>query len=180
MGSRADWDEITAVLRVAPDPYACAELGQLWALALEEAPRALASFRVSGRLDDDRIADLTRDFLVDHLRALLDNAVNPRAYFVVSLQNCARSWLRKGSARLAPAEHEEGKVRAPRAVSADPALLIDAQDFVLTLTERERDVLAGLTHDVDREELARTLGISRANVDQIVSRVRARFHREDR
>lgn len=180
VGSRAEWDEITAVLRAAPDPYACAELGQLWALALEEAPRVLASFRVAGKLDDERIADLTRDFLVEDLRAILENAVNPRAYFVVAIQNSARSWLRRGSARIAPTDYEAAKGREPRAASADPAELIDAQDFLRGLTERERDVLAGLAAGVDREELARALGTSRANVDQIASRVRARFRREDR
>ena len=178
MGNLAIWDEIIEALRAAPDPYECPELARLWGLALEEAPRALASFRGPGRLDDDRIADLTKDFLVEHLHALLD-AVSPRAYFIVALQNSARSWFRKGSSTIAlDAPGEDGAGEDPAAV-ADPAQLIDARDFLCGLSEREYDVFVGVANGADREELARALDISRANLDQIVSRVRRRFRMEE-
>lgn len=174
MGTRAIWDEIIEALRAAPDPYECSELSRLWALALEEAPRALAGFRGSGKLDDERIADLTKDFLVEHLRALLD-AVSPRAYFIVALQNAARSWLRRGSSTVAEGVPRDEGGREDPAALTDYAHLIDARDFLRTLSQREYDVLVGLVNGADREELARALDISRANVDQIVSRVRRRF-----
>ena len=176
VGTHAIWDEIIEALRAAPDPYECPELAQLWALALEEAPRTLARFRGPGRLDDERIADLTKDFLVEHLHALLE-AVSPRAYFIVALQNSARSWFRKGSSTLA-LEEPGGAGEVPAAV-ADPTQLIDARDFLRGLSEREYDVFVGVANGADREELARALDISRANLDQIVSRVRRRFRMEE-
>lgn len=178
MGNLAVWDEVVEVLRAAPDPYECPELAQLWALALEEAPRALASFRRGGRLDDERLADLTKDFLVAHLHALL-GAVSPRAYFIVALRNSAHSWFRKRSSAIAlhpPGEAEDDEITAP---VLDPAELVDARDFLRCLTEREYDVLVGVGNGADRDELARALDISRANLDQIVSRVRRRFRMEE-
>ena len=178
VGTRAIWDEIIEVLRAAPDPYECPELARLWALALEEAPRALARFRGPGRLDDERIADLTKDFLVEHLHALLD-AVSPRAYFIVALQNSARSWFRKGSSRLALDERDDTSSGEDPAAIADPTQLIHARDFLRGLSQREYDVFVGIANGADREELARALDISRANLDQIVSRVRRRFRTEE-
>ncbi len=163
-------------LRETAYPFEQAEFAELWALACEEAPRVLASFRRSKRLDDERIADLTRDLLVNELASIVD-ATNPQAYFVTCLVNAARSWLRRGDARVASSGEVGGahEVRHSTTAAPDHALRIDVADFMGTLSQRERDVLIGVGNDVDRQVLARLLGTSRANVDQIVSRARKRF-----
>lgn len=180
MGTRAKWDALAVRLRGAADPFQEPEIAELWTLACEEGPRALTTFRQAGRLDDERAADLTRDLLVDALPSIVA-ADNPQAYFIAALTNAARSWLRKkGSAVASPAEpgarHDASHPITP---APDHALRIDMTDFLLTLSERERDVLVGVANDEDREEHARRLGITRANLDQIVSRARRRFRPEE-
>ena len=98
------------------------------------------------------------------------------------LVNAARSWLRRGDARVAaPREVGGGShdASSPTPPAPDHALRIDVADFMVTLSQRERDVLIGVGNDVDRQMLARLHGTSRANVDQIVSRARKRFPREE-
>lgn len=180
VGTRDEWDQIVVRLRRAGDPYGDPAFAELWALACEDGPAALESFRRSGKLDDARIADLTRDLVIDALPAMLE-AVNPHAYFVAAIVNAARSWLRRGSARVVSpddrsAAHDETH---PAAVAPDLESWIDASDFMLTLSERERSVLQALAHGEDRDAIARALGLTRANVDQIISRARRRFRRED-
>lgn len=180
VGTREEWDGIVVRLRRADDPYGDPAFAELWALACEDGPAALESFRRSGKLDDARIADLTRDLVIDALPAILE-AVNPHAYFVAAIVNAARSWLRRGSARVMSPDDRSGAddERHPLAVTPAPASWIDANDFLLTLSERERSVLVALGHGEERDAIARALGLTRANVDQIISRARRRFRRED-
>jgi RNA polymerase sigma factor (sigma-70 family) len=180
VGTRDEWDRIVVRLRRAGDPYGDPAFAELWTLACEDGPAALESFRRSGKLDEARIADLTRDLVIGALPAILE-AVNPHAYFVAAIVNAARSWLRRGSARVVSpgdrsAAHDETH---PVAVAPDLESCIDASDFMLTLSERERSVLQALGHGEDRDAIARALGLTRANVDQIISRARRRFRRED-
>jgi RNA polymerase sigma factor (sigma-70 family) len=167
-------------LRGAADPYSHPDFAELWTLACQDGPIALESFRRCGKLDGARIADLTRDLLLDALPAIL-HAVSPQAYFVAAIENAALSWLRRGSARVASLENEtaarDGAETA--AASHDPVAWIAAGDFMRTLSERERSVLVAVAQDEDRDEIASALGLTRANVDQIVSRARRRFRRED-
>lgn len=167
-------------LRETAIPFEQPEFAELWALACEEAPRILASFRRSKRLDDERIADLTGDLLLNELTSIV-GATNPQACFVTCLVNAARSWLRRGDSRVAAAREVGGSHDAsqPASPAPDHALRIDVADFMETLSARERDVLIGVGNDVDRQVLARLLGNSRANVDQIVSRAVKRFKREE-
>lgn len=180
MGTRAQWDALAARLREATDPFQHPEVADLWALACAEAPRRLAKFRRAGRLDDDRIADLTRDLLVDALRSII-NAANPQAYFIAALTNAALSWLRKGSSAVRSADEHEGARQSPHTTTAAPdhAFRIDVADFVQTLSQREYEALLGVAYGEERKELARRLRISPANLDQIVSRARRRFRQEE-
>jgi DNA-directed RNA polymerase specialized sigma24 family protein len=180
VATRAQWDVLASRLRETAYPFEQPELAELWALACEEAPRVLSSFRRSKRLDDERIADLTGDLLLNDLASIID-ATNPQAFFVTCLTNAARSWLRRGDARVAAPGVVGGSREASQSATAAPdhALRIDVADFMETLSQRERDVLIGVGNDVDRQVLARLLGTSRANVDQIVSRARKRFPPEE-
>jgi RNA polymerase sigma factor (sigma-70 family) len=176
VGTRSQWDALAARLRETANPFDEPEVAELWAIACEEAPRVLASYRRSGRLDGERIADLTRDLLVNSLPDIVA-AANPQAYFVTALVNAARSWLRRGGSRVvsAPEAGATPDDKHPKTSAPDHALRIDAVDFLQTLSDRERTALIGVAHGEDRTQLATVLGISRTNLDQIVSRARKRF-----
>ena len=51
----------------------------------------------------------------------------------------------------------------------------EAERVVVTLSDRERQVFAALAAGEERDDIARALGTSRANIDQIVSRTRKRL-----
>lgn len=180
MGTRAQWNALATRLRRATDPFEQPEIAELWALACEEGPRRLAKFRRAGRLDDERIADLTRDLLVSALPSII-HAENPHGYFIAALTNAAVSWLRKGSSPVMSADEPEGLRPGMHATTPAPdhAFRIDVIDFLQTLSEREYDALIGVAHGENRAELARLLGITPGNLDQVVSRARKRFTREE-
>jgi RNA polymerase sigma factor (sigma-70 family) len=167
-----DWVAIVAVLRRADDPSTSPELPRLYELALADGPPLLRSFR--RRLGDDRIVDLIHDLLAAKLDALVA-ADEPRALFCTALQRRAISWLRRGDAdvvedaREAVGETDE---------SERQQFIVDARSALDHLPERERAIVVAVALGEEREAVARAFGTSRANVDQIVSRVRRRFSAE--
>jgi len=171
----AEWEDVVQQLRASADPLRSPGVGLLYELAIRDGERFLASFR--GRLDEERIRDLIHDLLAEKLRAIV-HAPAPRAFFCVSLQRRAISWLRRGDAAVEEAAPEGGPTgEAAEAQEERRAFMLDAERVLHGLSARDRGVLAAVGWGGDREVIAEQRGITRANVDQIVSRANRRFRR---
>jgi DNA-directed RNA polymerase specialized sigma24 family protein len=165
-----DWRE--AALRIRQDK--AKHLPRLYELALEDGPRLLARFQ--RRLGDERIVDLVHDLLATKADAIIE-ADEPRALFCTALQRRAISWLRRGDAAVASerpergAEHEDEGERQ--------RFLVDARAALDGLTPRERAMAVAVALGEEREAVAREFKTTRANVDQILSRIRRKFADKD-
>jgi RNA polymerase sigma factor (sigma-70 family) len=159
---------------LAGDALKSPHLGRLYELALADGPRLLASFR--RRLGDDRILDLIHDLLAAKLEAIV-MADEPRALFCTALQRRAISWLRRGDAAVVEDPEEDSTVASSSEESEDErqGFILDARNVLSKLPDRERAMVVAVALGEDREAIAKTFGTSRANVDQIVSRVRKKL-----
>lgn len=169
MATAEQWRE--AALRVRQDKDQ--HLPRLYELALEDGPRLLARFQ--RRLGDDRVVDLVHDLLATKVDAIVA-AEEPRALFCTALQRRAISWLRRGDAAVAEEAPESASGKEDE--SDRQRFLIDARAALEGLSDRERAMAVAVALGEEREEIAREFKTSRANVDQILSRIRRRFASE--
>lgn len=163
------WAAAMTALRASPEPYASAAFGALYTLVCRDGRRVLRTFR---QIDDDRKDDLALDTLLVALSGML-SADSPRAYFATALRHTALSWRRSPRAAVAefapettrPVERDDDAER-----SAHRRLVLRrALDGMKPL---HRAVVLAEARGDSRDEIAATLGMSRANVDQVISRVR--------
>lgn len=176
VATRQEWDEIIARILDDPDPLRSPHIRRLYEVALSDGRRFLTSFR--GTLGDERTLDLVHDLLAEKLLAIIE-AETPRAFFCTALQNRARSWVRRGDAKVVESPPESSRDAGPdRSEDERRAFVLDARDALAALSERDRDVVVAAALGEDREAIAREFRTSRANVDQIVSRVQKRFRGE--
>ena len=174
MPAAEDWNAVVARLRAATDPLQSEDLPRLYALALADGPRLLGSFR--RRLGEERIVDLVHDLMAAKAEAII-KADEPRALFCTALQRRAISWLRRGDAEVV-AEVRETADASAVAEDERQGFILDARTALDQLPARERAMVVAVALGEERESIAREFGTSRANVDQIVSRVRRRFSGE--
>jgi len=181
LSQREEWIAIVAKIRAdGGDPHTSPHLPRLYGLALSEGPRQLASFR--RRLGEDRIVDLVHDLLAAKVDAIVA-AEEPRALFCTALQRRAISWLRRGDAAVVedPVEETTNTAAYDESEGSEDerqGFILDARNVLSKLPERERALVVAVALGEDREAIARTFGTSRANVDQIVSRVRRKLAAE--
>jgi DNA-directed RNA polymerase specialized sigma24 family protein len=149
-------------------------MANFYELAVSDGLGAVGSFRKA--LGDERLLDLVHDLLADRLDAILA-ADHPRALIVVALQRRAISWRRRPDAAVVaePVGQQDDTYAADVEEGERRAFVIDARAHLAALPERERLIMVAVGLGTDREELARELGTSRGNVDQIVNRVRKRL-----
>ena len=167
-----DWKKAAARVRESKD-----HLPRLYELAREDGPRFLARFQ--RRLGDERILDLVHDLLATKADAIVQ-ADEPRALFCTALQRRAVSWLRRGDAAVV---EESPASRGTGATGGEDEherqrFLVDARAALEELTPRERGMAVAVALGEEREDVAREFKTTRANVDQIVSRIRRRFAQE--
>lgn len=170
MATADDWRE--AALRVRQDK--AKNLPRLYELALEDGPRLLARFQ--RRLGDERIVDLVHDLLSTKADAIV-LADEPRALFCTALQRRAISWLRRGDAAVASERPETAGERDDE--GERQRFLLDARAALEGLSERERSMAVAVALGEEREAVAREFKTTRANVDQILSRIRRKFTGSD-
>jgi DNA-directed RNA polymerase specialized sigma24 family protein len=178
VAAREDWDEVVRTLRTAELPRSHPAFAQLHRLAVLDGKSALAGFR---RLDDGLREDVIHDLIVVELEQLIA-ADRPRSYFMVAVRRRAIDLLRKLS-RESPELDEEASARTASGLDntqGDPAFVLDARQALASLSERDLRIVTAVGLGEDREALAASHGISRAAVDQIVSRVRKRWAEGER
>lgn len=169
------WRSIVDELRSAEAPYQAPAFARLQAEAEADAQRLLAGFVRQGKLDPDRIHDLVGDWLLGdgRLEALLSSEQGkPRQLFATSILRMALSWIRRRSAKVADPEDHTGATNAQAVQPPDHLFLLHARQRLAALAPRDRDILVAVHFGENREALARHYGISRAAIDQIVSRAR--------
>lgn len=167
----ARWRQIAEAVRGSVAPWSSGAFGALYRMAMAEGRRALRRFR---GVDAARAEDLASDVLFGARQEIVA-AENPLAYFRTALTRAAISWTRKGSARVAE-ETEARRDAGPLDAAERSAIYrMDAGRRLGAMMSRERAVLLAVAAGDGREEIAERLGTSRANVDQIVHRARARW-----
>lgn len=162
-------------LRADADPCSSEHVPDLYALAVRDGRAALHRYR--GALGAARVDDLIHDLLAAHLEDLV-RADNPRALLATALVRRAISWLRRKDARVVEARDDDGAFDGE---SASDALdfVLDARSAIAQLGAREQEIVFAVACGNDREQIAKELGTSRANVDQIVSRARRKLRELD-
>lgn len=170
MPTADEWREVARRVREDRERH----LPRLYELALADGPRLLARFQ--RRLGDERIVDLVHDLLSSKADAIA-LADEPRALFCTALQRRAISWLRRGDAAIAEARPEDASERDDE--GERQRFLLDARAALAGLSERERAMAVAVALGEEREAIARAFKTSRANVDQIVSRIRRKFAGEE-
>lgn len=170
MATADDWREAALCIRQDRAKH----LPRLYQLALEDGPRLLARFQ--RRLGDERIVDLVHDLLATKVDAIIE-ADEPRALFCTALQRRAISWLRRGDAAVASERPESAADRDDE--GERQRFLLDARAALDDLAPRERAMAVAVALGEEREAVAREFKTTRANVDQILSRIRRKFAGSD-
>ncbi len=133
---------------------------------MKEGPGLLGSMGI----DRERASDLITDLLLRQLDKLIVAKI-PFPFFVTSVKNKGRDWLRKTRREVV----SEPKV--DRAGTQDDAseAVVHLRAVWQTLTPKEREIFSALQAGEDRDGIARSLRTSRANIDQLISRARKRL-----
>ena len=173
-----EWRTLAAQIRVAESPWSCAATGRFFVLAEELGRRVLASHRDA--FGEDAIVDFVRDFLSRKFLELIQQE-NPRSAFVVWVTRAMISFRRRGDARVVEeplgfgADSDSGIGNTP---AASAEFVLDARAMLSRLSDRDRQIVQAVAVGEDREEIAARFKTSRANVDQIVSRIRTQWHKQ--
>lgn len=163
------WQLAQRRILACDDPWRSPHFAELYAIAITDGQRTLARFR---RIDPSRRADLVHELFARSLDAIL-RAQSPRAFFVRSLRNLAIQWLRRADALVLP-----DPVREP-IDERDAAQGLDLGRVLGRLSPRDAAIVLAVAMGEERTEIARAHGVTRENVDQIVSRSRARLAEEE-
>lgn len=174
MGRDADeWGEVVERLRdVAPEKrWQSVDVARLYEIALRVAPSLLARFSLPEGLPQDMASDL----LTQRLNKLVDCGAKPFTLLAVSLWNRAKSWKRH---QRVQANHREREAASePEPIDEDDGGKAEDRRMKAwaVLTDKEKDIFERLSREEPRDDIAKTLDTSRANVDQIISRARKRL-----
>lgn len=177
-----EWADVVDLIRREGGPRKSRAVRGLYEMAIADGRRVLASFQ--RQLGDEVILELTHALVAEKLQEIVD-ANSPFALFKTALRRRAISWLRRGDAVVAE-RPDEALDAGASSTGATPGLeasaqaderqfVFDAQAALNSLSERDRQIAVAVGLGEDREAIARAFNTSRANVDQIVSRLRKRL-----
>jgi RNA polymerase sigma factor (sigma-70 family) len=169
MGTADDWRSVCDELRGAEDPERSPRVKALYGLARSTG---VAVLKRKWRYSEDDAMDVVHDVLATRLRMIVD-AESPRALFIRILVNQAISRHRRQQETASPIEAQLTDSRS----SASAALSLGEVLALLTneLSPRDRSVFSARCLGATAKEVAEAEGLTAANVDQIVSRARARL-----
>jgi len=173
MSTREAWLEVVEEIAAAPVRTRSPALARLYRLAVTAATTALARFPSEIQ---EQVEDLVHDLLHEKLDAILE-AHNPRGLFVTAIRRSAID-LQRRDRRLVQEDEDDASTQArDPSAPVDEALAArqEAERLSATLSPKERQVFAAIAAGEEREDIARAMGTSRANIDQIVSRARKRI-----
>ena len=165
-----EWRDVAAlILAEGGPPQRSRHLGALYALACRDGRMRTRSFaRVRG---DEAVLDLVHDLLSERATEIV-MARNPRAFFLTCLTRRAIDGIRRSGEHLTSDGAPDEEARDGVDDEASVAFVLDARAALHELSPRDAAVVVATAEGENREAVARAAGTSRANVDQIVSRVR--------
>lgn len=182
MATAAEWRQAVHALRGRPDKIGDPAFGPVYKLACGDAVGIGRSFLST--LSAEEIRDLAADLIVARIEQLT-HADSPRAFFATALINRLKDVVDgpavKRRAKQLPADssqaHDDPTERLVSGASINEpedarAFLLDARRAFSQLSDRDRDIVTLVGLGEDREAIAAQYGTTRANVDQIVSRLR--------
>lgn len=173
MATAEEWREVVDEIARAAHRTRSPAQARLYRIAVDEGRNALRNFPpdIRGQADD-----LVHDQLYAKLDAIV-GAASPRALFITMIRNAAidvqrrqKRFVREDEPDAEPRVADEGEP-----LDEATAARFEAVRVVAALTARERQVFAAVASGEERDDIARVLGLSRAGVDQIVSRARKRL-----
>jgi DNA-directed RNA polymerase specialized sigma24 family protein len=181
VASSEEWAEVAELIRQEGGPSKSRAVAQLYKYAQKDGPWLIRSFEKE--LGKGVLEELTHALLAEKLDEIV-YADNPKALFRTSLVRRAISWRRRGDAAVMPQSTEP---LTPKPISGSTGhgesrdldedaerhrFVHDAHVILGGLSERDRQIVVAVGLGEDREGIARAFKTTRANVDQIVSRVR--------
>ncbi len=177
-GLSEEWNAAAARLEALPraERTRSKDFAVLHRVALDEGPRLLCK---RFGIEHERARDLAVDLLVVKLHELIDAGEPYFAYFVSSVVNKGRDWLKRKASAVAAEPVVE---RADDRGDDDADASLDArrrsravQAALLTLPSRDQQVFAAECTGHEREAIAAALGIRKDYVDTIISRTRKKL-----
>jgi RNA polymerase sigma factor (sigma-70 family) len=182
VASSEEWAEVAELIRQEGGPLKSRAVTQLYRYAQADGPLMIRSFE--RQLGQEVLAELTHALFAEKLDAIVA-ADSPQAFFKTALRRRAISWLRRGDSVVAseapqpgmatPLSGAPGVTAQGRNIDEDAEqrrFVLDARMLLNSLSERDRQIAVAAGLGEDREEIARTYSTTRANVDQILSRLR--------
>lgn len=173
MSGSEEWRRIVDEVAATDPPLRSRALVELYRLACADAQAALRTFAPTIR---EQAEDLAQDLVFEKLDTLLA-APNPRALFYTAVRNAAID-LRRREARRPTDEDPSERLPSPdasAAVESQVGARLELARAQARLTPRELEIFVAIAAGDDRDDIAKLLGTSRANIDQLVSRARKRL-----
>ena len=171
--ARSRWDIVVERVRACGDPLLSPALSELYALAMRDGLETLAGF---GRLNEQEREDIVAEKIALRLTQIIE-ADHPRRFLLSIVKRAANSALRRKNT-VDKYEADLAFVAEGTARTEDDTLTsLSLADRLMHLSSRDQQVVRAVHLGENREDVARRFGTSRANVDQIVSRV-ARMGRQ--
>lgn len=169
MGAAEEWRGVCDELLLAGDPERSPHVKRLYALA---RATGVAVLKRRWSYSEDDAMDVVHDVLATRFRKIVE-AESPRAFFIRILVNQAISAHR----RQPEAAGELEPQLADSGAGASDALCLEEVLALLTgeLSPRDQRVFSARCLGTSTKEVAGAEGLTPANVDQIVSRARARL-----
>lgn len=169
VGAGELWNEIAARLREVPpeERWTHPDLGRLHELIREIAAQCLVQ---RFKLERSQSEELATDLLLSKLGPLIEAQV-PYPYLLTSLKNAARSWLRSPKNTVGePPKSDQGADGQAKAEAVAELSRVWEQ-----LTPKEREIFSAIAAGEEREQLAARFNMTRATLDQQISRARKRL-----
>lgn len=166
-----EWDALITRLRREERPGTSQVLAEFYGLVQRDVgPIIQKAFH---NLGDAECADVVASkFFSVWTHLIKESSRHPRGLFLTACNRAAIDQLR----RIKTAEKCEDKVasalHAESRRAEDTEHSLDLAALFATLSHRDQQILRAVAEGEDREELGRQFGISRAAIDQIVSRAR--------
>ena len=174
-GPQQPWLVLTEQVRAAPSFAESPALGELYQLALRDGARALARFRA---LNEQERQDIVAEkFVTTYVEMLQPTISNPRAFFLTAVNRAALSALRRKQTEQKYEPALIGVSEGTARTEDDTVTTLSLARRLAQLSPRDQQLLRAVYMGEDRDRVARQFETSRANVDQIVSRV-ARMGRQ--
>jgi DNA-directed RNA polymerase specialized sigma24 family protein len=172
--ARKRWRGLVERVLAALSPDESPAFGELYLLAIADGLRVLRGFRA---LSEEELRDVVAEKFVREWASIL-TADRPRAYFLTAVKRAAISALRKkGTA----GKHQEALLSVADDAARtedDTVTTLELAARLRRLSPRDQQIVRAVHSGEDREEVALCFRTSRANIDQICSRV-ARVRRDE-